>query len=64
MTSITTLPVRPGEVRLAHALIFVAPALWSANYLVARWAPGVIAPHAVRVDQVWEPSLVNHAHNQ
>jgi drug/metabolite transporter (DMT)-like permease len=31
--------------RLATALIFVAPALWSVNYLVARWAPGVIAPH-------------------
>jgi drug/metabolite transporter (DMT)-like permease len=31
--------------RLAVALIFVAPALWSVNYLVARWAPGVIAPH-------------------
>jgi drug/metabolite transporter (DMT)-like permease len=27
------------------ALLFIAPALWSVNYLVARWAPGVIAPH-------------------
>ncbi len=36
-----------GELRLAHALIFIAPALWSVNYLVARWAPGVIAPHAL-----------------
>ena len=44
----TSLPAaRAGEVRLAHALIFVAPALWSVNYLVARWAPGVIAPHAL-----------------
>jgi len=34
-----------GERRLAFALLFVAPALWSVNYLVARWAPGVIAPH-------------------
>jgi drug/metabolite transporter (DMT)-like permease len=34
-----------ANVRLATALIFVAPALWSVNYLVARWAPGVIAPH-------------------
>jgi len=33
------------ERRLAVALVFVAPALWSVNYLVARWAPGVIAPH-------------------
>jgi drug/metabolite transporter (DMT)-like permease len=39
--------VLPSEVRLAQALIFVAPALWSVNYLVARWAPGVIAPHAL-----------------
>ncbi len=36
-----------AELRLAHALIFIAPALWSVNYLVARWAPGVIAPHAL-----------------
>lgn len=31
--------------QLALLLIFVTPALWSANYLVARWAPGVIGPH-------------------
>jgi len=36
-----------AELRLAQALIFIAPALWSVNYLVARWAPGVIAPHAL-----------------
>ena len=35
----------PGERQIAFALIFVAPALWSVNYLVARWAPGVVAPH-------------------
>lgn len=40
-------PVLPAEIRLAQVLIFVAPALWSVNYLVARWAPGVIAPHAL-----------------
>ena len=40
-------PALPGEVRLAQALFFVAPALWIVNYLVARWAPGVIAPHAL-----------------
>ena len=33
--------------RLAHVLVFVTPALWGANYLIARWAPGVIAPHAL-----------------
>jgi drug/metabolite transporter (DMT)-like permease len=37
--------ISPGERRLALALLFIAPALWSVNYLVARWAPGVIAPH-------------------
>ena len=34
-----------AERRFALALMFIAPALWSVNYLVARWAPGVIAPH-------------------
>ncbi len=38
---------RARELRVAQALIFVAPAMWSVNYLVARWAPGVIAPHAL-----------------
>jgi drug/metabolite transporter (DMT)-like permease len=37
----------PGARRLAYALLFITPALWSVNYLVARWAPGVIAPHAL-----------------
>jgi len=34
-----------GARRLAWALIFVTPALWSVNYLVARWAPGHVGPH-------------------
>lgn len=38
---------RAAELRLAYALLFIAPAMWSVNYLVARWAPGVIAPHAL-----------------
>ena len=33
--------------RLAIALLFVAPALWTVNYLVARSAVDVIAPHAL-----------------
>jgi drug/metabolite transporter (DMT)-like permease len=37
--------VSVADRRLAVALVFIAPALWSVNYLVARWAPGVIAPH-------------------
>ena len=31
--------------RFAIALLLVTPALWSVNYLVARLAPGEIAPH-------------------
>lgn len=37
--------MRDAERRLAIALLFISPALWSVNYLVARWAPGTIAPH-------------------
>ena len=33
--------------RLALVLIFITPALWAVNYLVARSAPGVIEPHAL-----------------
>jgi drug/metabolite transporter (DMT)-like permease len=29
----------------AFVLLFIAPALWTVNYLVARRAPGVIEPH-------------------
>jgi drug/metabolite transporter (DMT)-like permease len=46
MSTAAPLPTA-AELRLAQALLFVAPALWSVNYLVARWAPGVIAPHAL-----------------
>ncbi len=31
--------------RLALILIWLAPALWAVNYIVARRAPGVAAPH-------------------
>lgn len=31
----------------AYALIFIAPALWSVNYLVARSAAQTVAPHAL-----------------
>ncbi len=31
--------------RLALALLFITPALWSVNALIARKAPGVIEPH-------------------
>ncbi len=36
-----------AKYRLALALMFITPALWAVNYLVARSAPGVIEPHAL-----------------
>jgi drug/metabolite transporter (DMT)-like permease len=33
--------------RWAVALIFITPALWAVNYIVARMAPGQIGPHAL-----------------
>ncbi len=44
--------------RLAHVLLFVTPALWAVNYLVARWAPGVIAPHALALGRWSVAALV------
>lgn len=46
----TSAPANPHDTaghRLALALIFVTPALWCVNYLVARWAPGVVAPNTL-----------------
>jgi drug/metabolite transporter (DMT)-like permease len=34
-----------SRLRLAVALIWVTPLLWSVNYIVARTAPGLVAPH-------------------
>jgi drug/metabolite transporter (DMT)-like permease len=48
----------PHELVLARALLFVAPALWSVNYLVARWAPGVIAPHMLALGRWTVAALV------
>ena len=31
--------------KLARTLVWVVPALWSVNYIIARLAPGVIGPH-------------------
>jgi drug/metabolite transporter (DMT)-like permease len=47
-----------AEVRLAQALVFITPLLWSVNYLVARWAPGVIAPHALALGRWSVAALV------
>jgi len=34
-----------GHTRLALVLLWLVPALWAVNYIVARKAPGVIGPH-------------------
>lgn len=36
-----------GQHRLAKLLLWVVPALWSSNYIIARLAHGVIAPHTL-----------------
>ncbi len=36
-----------GSARAAQVLLWVVPALWSSNYIIARLAPGVMAPHAL-----------------
>ena len=33
--------------RLALWLLWITPALWSVNYIVARSAPGVVSPHVL-----------------
>jgi drug/metabolite transporter (DMT)-like permease len=43
--------------RLALILLFVAPAFWTVNYLVARWAPGYVAPHILALGR-WSMALV------
>jgi drug/metabolite transporter (DMT)-like permease len=37
----------PGTARWALVLLWVVPALWSSNYLIARLAAGVVHPHAL-----------------
>ena len=39
--------VSRGPARWAQPLLFVVPALWSSNYLIARLSASVIAPHAL-----------------
>ena len=33
--------------RLARLAIWVVPGLWAVNYIVARWAPGIVEPYAL-----------------
>ncbi len=42
--------------RLAQVLLWVVPALWSSNYIIARLANGVIAPHALALGR-WSFAL-------
>lgn len=42
--------------RWAPWLLWVVPALWSSNYLIARLSPGVIAPHALALGR-WSLAL-------
>ena len=57
-TSSATAEPAARDLRLAYALVFVTPAFWSVNYLVARWAPGVIAPHALALGRWSVAALV------
>ena len=44
--------------RLALALLFITPALWSVNSLVARMAPGIIEPHLLAMSRWLVASLL------
>jgi drug/metabolite transporter (DMT)-like permease len=41
------IPQRDVPSRLAYLLLLLAPGLWSANMIVARWAAGWFPPHAL-----------------
>ena len=44
--------------RIALALLWVTPALWSSNYVIARASDGVIAPHALPAVPAPQPQEV------
>ena len=43
--------------RLARLLLWITPALWSSNYIIARASEGVIAPHALALGR-WTLALL------
>ncbi len=45
------------NVRLAQALLWITPALWSSNYIIARMAEGVVAPHVLALGR-WVLALL------
>ncbi len=44
---LTASPADDRAQRLARILLWVLPALWSSNYIIARVAPGVVSPHVL-----------------
>jgi len=42
--------------RIARGLLWITPALWSSNYIIARASEGVIAPHALALGR-WTLAL-------
>lgn len=53
-----TIPLKPEiRHRLAILLLWLTPALWSSNYVIARAADGVIAPHALAFGR-WSLALL------
>ena len=42
---------------MAQVLLWVVPALWSSNYIIARVASGVVAPHALALGR-WTVALL------
>jgi drug/metabolite transporter (DMT)-like permease len=50
--------MNPGTAhRIAQALLWITPALWSSNYIIARAADGLVAPHALALWR-WALALV------
>lgn len=47
MNTPLSLPSARRRRRLAQLLLWITPALWSSNYIIARASEGVIAPHAL-----------------
>ena len=45
-----------ARLRRAQLLLWVVPALWSSNYIIARAASGVVAPHVLALGR-WSFAL-------
>ena len=46
------------QFKIARTLVWVVPALWSVNFIVARMAPGVIGPHLLALGRWGIAALV------